>query len=66
MTKQVALERRHFEFIAQTLKQARPTSPSEQPDDMSTQWAIIVGIFTEACAKTNPQFNKDRFIKACA
>lgn len=52
----VTLEHRHFSFIAATIA------------DLGLPWAtqdVVIKQFADACAQTNPKFDRARFIAAC-
>lgn len=57
-----ALEHRHFAFIAATLKASKP-APTDKWE--IEQWGWYVRHFADACAATNPRFDRARFLKAC-
>lgn len=52
--------RRHYVFIADTINQVRDHTPSsqERADDTAR-------VFAHALATTNPNFNRERFLRAC-
>lgn len=52
------LQHRHFAFIATTIKALKP-------DMNATQWRIMQENFENACACTNPRFDRRRFLAAC-
>lgn len=56
------LEHRHFAFIAATLKDLAlgPGLPESQ-----AQWMYTVQAFADACASSNPRFDRARFLRAC-
>lgn len=56
----VTLEHRHFAFIAATIA----AMPDHAPN-LRAQKASTANAFANACATTNPKFNRDRFIAAC-
>jgi hypothetical protein len=72
------LERRHFEFIAATLAQARP-DPEAEGESTETEdpwtvgfdsgalsnWVDIVDEFATMCNETNENFDVKRFRRAC-
>jgi hypothetical protein len=53
------LQHRHFAFIADTLRAMHmtPLSPLHR--------RIVIDLFAEACAQSNPRFDRARFLKAC-
>lgn len=57
------LERRHFAFIAETLKLNKPRSHWD-PNKMA-QWMTTVRDFADACRRTNQNFKRERFLEAC-
>jgi hypothetical protein len=73
------LERRHFEFIAATLAQARPELEEERDTDefgddpwkvgfdsgIMSAWVDIVDDFALACRDYNENFDVVRFRRAC-
>lgn len=60
------LEHRHFAFIAATLKSTKPGNGNyEGAEDFRGQWADDVKAFADACARSNPRFNRKRFLAAC-
>lgn len=62
--KDVKLQHRHFKFIAATLRDVSLSEKDETPLDYST-WRAICVSFSDACAATNPKFDRARFLKAC-
>lgn len=58
----VKLQHRHFSFIAAVLKETMPTACSP---DLWMQHIKMVDAFTDACARSNPRFDRVRFRKAC-
>jgi hypothetical protein len=59
----VCLEHRHFAFIAATLRASRPEHHWDA--NKMAQWDVTVNRFADACAATNPKFNRARFLSAC-
>lgn len=57
------IERRHFEFIADTLFSSKP-QPHWDANKMA-QWVVTVNAFADACARYNPKFKRERFLDAC-
>lgn len=51
----VTLEHRHFAFIAAVIAQLEAVS---LPDD-------VAQAFADACTRTNPKFDRARFLAAC-
>jgi hypothetical protein len=65
------LQRRHFAFIAETLRKSKPVNPNDGTDagawDNRNQlvgWRNTVNVFTDELAKTNSRFDKTRFLDA--
>lgn len=58
----MTMQRRHFELIAETLKNTRETIQGEQHKVIHDLYAKA---FAQALRSTNPQFNRERFLKAC-
>ena len=59
-TTKATLEHRHFAFIAQVI--------AAMPDHAATlraQKSSVAAAFADACAKTNPRFDRKRFLAAC-
>jgi len=54
------LEHRHFAFIAATIK-AMP----DHAATLRTQKRSVALAFADACAGTNPRFDRARFLRAC-
>lgn len=54
------LEHRHFAFIAATIKAMPDHAPS-----LRTQKRSVALAFADACAGTNPRFDRRRFLAAC-
>ncbi len=54
------LQHRHFAFIAATIKAMPDHAPSLRAQKRSTALA-----FADACAGTNPRFDRARFLLAC-
>lgn len=61
-SKNVMMERRHFELIARVLEEQKPSGWDDLEDAM---WRRIVHNFADALAPTNPLFDRERFLKAC-
>ena len=57
----IALQHRHFAFIAAALKSTKPESAGPELN----QWASMVDTFASDCRATNPKFNRERFLAAC-
>lgn len=57
------LQHRHFCFIADMLKNAGGFGETEGVQE--EQWQRIVDQFADACAQSNPKFDRARFLKAC-
>jgi len=58
----VELQHRHFSFIAGVLADVRPDGTNSA--DLAT-WEMTVSHFASACARSNPRFNRGRFLAAC-
>lgn len=56
------LQHRHFAFIAATLARTAPSSR----DRGAEKWRQIVEAFADDCARSNPRFDRRRFMIACA
>ncbi len=56
----VELQHRHFSFIAGVIA-AMPG----HADTLRAQKASCATAFADACASTNPNFNRSRFLAAC-
>lgn len=54
--KGVSLQHRHYAFIARTIAELDMALATHED---------IVKHFADACARTNPRFNRDRFERAC-
>lgn len=61
--KGVTLQHRHFAFIAATLK-ASKRAPDAM-DEYLLGWGDIVKTFASECQATNPNFDWNRFMRAC-
>lgn len=66
------LEHRHFAFIAATLLAMRPEvdnpaklDPGEANAAWYETWRQQVDHWADACAATNPRFDRARFLRAC-
>lgn len=57
----VDLQHRHFAFIAATLHDMKWKMEEWGADP----WVVAVEAFADACAKTNPKFDRARFLAAC-
>ena len=56
----VDMQHRHFSFIAAVI--------AAMPDHAATlraQKTSVANTFADACAATNPSFDRSRFLKAC-
>ncbi|HLM79003.1 MAG TPA: hypothetical protein VK302_00080 [Terriglobales bacterium] len=66
--KSVKLSRKDFQFIAETIKLLPSfdtiTAGDAKPVDV-VRFSTIVSRFADALAATNPQFDRDRFVRAC-
>lgn len=54
------LQHRHFAFIAAVIA-AMPSHAAS----LRAQKSSVANSFAEACARTNPRFDRRRFMKAC-
>lgn len=67
----VKLEHRHFAFIAATLESMKPQYRFKAGGNglrlhpAYTAWTQVVFHFADACAATNPKFDRARFLRAC-
>lgn len=63
------MTRKHFEAIADALRTARPEAPKKDGVDHGhanrSQWEADVVCVTTAISGFNPNFDRDRFFKAC-
>jgi D-Tyr-tRNAtyr deacylase len=58
----MTMQRRHFELIAETIKDYSP-SFSDAMDKRDRK--MVAEHFAKALRTTNPQFNEARFLRAC-
>lgn len=58
--KRVELQHRHFSFIAGVIA-AMPIHPQLR----ELHKDICAASFADACARTNPKFDRERFLAAC-
>lgn len=58
--KSADLQHRHFAFIAATIKAMPDHAPS-----LRAQKSSVASAFADACAGTNPRFDRGRFMIAC-
>lgn len=63
------LQKRHFEFIAATLK-TRAVAVNAYPNQAQSVCGLyevrrLAEAFADECASTNPQFDRLRFLRAC-
>ena len=56
----IAMQRRHFELIAGIIAELNPISPAAKDYKQA-----LVEHFIDELAKTNPLFDRARFVKAC-
>lgn len=56
----VKFEKRHFEFLAEMLKDTKPTSPSAL-----IYWRATVSKITKRLRQTNSNFKEEKFLVAC-
>lgn len=59
------MQRRHFEIIARTLKEAQPEHNGMGTHEAYLSWEKVVEAFCVMSKQQNPRFNRDRFLKAC-
>jgi hypothetical protein len=57
----VVLQHRHFAFIASVIASMPDTNAAETDAKVRAMSA-----FADACALSNPRFDRARFVKACA
>ena len=57
------LQHRHFAFMAAVLKSEKPGSNWDV--NKRLQWQLMVRSFADACSRTNPRFDRERFLAAC-
>lgn len=55
-------ERRHYEFITNALATTRPLPTSRAA---MIQWLSTVRLFSRRLGEDNPDFDGERFVKAC-
>lgn len=56
------MTRKHFQFIAETLKWSRPDTTLLTA---RAQWNLTVDEFSRDLCRTNPQFDPTKFREAC-
>ena len=65
----MTLSRAHFQLIADTLRDVRPTTSNFPSDDHLIgalhQWQDTVKAMSRTLAATNPRFDRRRFENAC-
>lgn len=59
----MTMQRRHFELIAETLKEYGDAFDGQPIRDAARQG--MARMFADKLAATNPQFNRSRFLTAC-
>ena len=63
------MQRRHFEFIAEALRETKINSiDAGDQIDWGSIWVFrkaLTQTFADALAKTNPNFDRERFLAAC-
>lgn len=57
------MTRRHFVMLADAMRECRPSTAPTSPEWQ--QWAQCVRCLTAALARTNPRFDRARFIAYC-
>lgn len=61
----MTMQRRHFEFIAETVREARTHFHTGHGWTFE-QWAYRLAVlFADRLETTNPNFNRARFLRAC-
>ena len=60
-TRQITMQRRHFEFIAETIRRDLHLAGINPADR-----AIVARVLADALRETNPRFDSSRFQAACA
>lgn len=55
----MTMQRRHFEMIAETIKDLRREPAADQPTI-----EMVAREFARALARTNPRFDTERFVEA--
>lgn len=56
------MTRKHFEALAKAL---REVGTQDIGAVAYSQWALDVATIADVCERFNPQFDRERFIKAC-
>lgn len=59
------LQHRHFAFIAATLSNMKPTKRNSTFELRTSEWRGACNSFADACAVSNPRFDRKRFLTAC-
>lgn len=65
------MTRKHFEILARSLKFAHPSSTwtfaheAEQYNIAVRAWGEAVAAVADACAASNPRFDRPKFYEAC-
>ena len=68
MQRKVDFQKRHFQFIADTIKETKPPHLGQTGPELTQaliQWERMVANFATNLRSTNPNFDRDRFIQAC-
>lgn len=61
----MTMQRRHFELIAESLRSAKPMPHDTDQSARLSQWVSTCNRFARDLNATNPQFNRERFLRAC-
>jgi len=64
----MTMQRRHFELIAQILRDEGQHQGASSPDYQGGRRQAVLDIatrFARDLSHTNPQFDRNRFLKAC-
>lgn len=62
------MTKKDYELIAKALRSGfmtQPPSPMSSEVDIYDNYRIIVDHMTKALERTNPRFNRDKFMDAC-
>lgn len=63
MARKIEFQKRHFQFIADTLKASKPEAHWDA--NKMAQWHVSVSRFADALRSTNENFKRDTFLAAC-
>jgi hypothetical protein len=61
----MTMQRRHFELIAETIKEMVDDYANEPDHPYRDMGRVVAVRFASKLKSTNPQFNRDRFLRAC-